>query len=172
MGGRKKASGRTGGKAVNDSTRRENSSKGRSESKPDVREKQAKPGNGRTTSSRGQCLVRAIALRALGFVKKHAKKFSVATLMAIVATGYPIWQDWTKRLRGCVLDVADAHYTFEERKRLLLETMQEAAGIVADVGAGQCESKTTTEIKHLGRVRACIAARSSAFAGVPIPVID
>ena len=38
------------------------------------------------------------------------------------------WADEvTKRLRGCVLDVADAHYTFEERKRLLLETMQEAA---------------------------------------------
>lgn len=38
------------------------------------------------------------------------------------------WADEvTKRLRGCVLDVADAHYTFEERKRLLVETMQEAA---------------------------------------------
>lgn len=95
MGGKKRASGRTDGKAVNDSPTRDTSSKGRSESKPGVREKRAKPGNGRTTSSRGQCLVRAIALRALGFVKKHAKKFSVATLMAIVATGYPIWQDWT-----------------------------------------------------------------------------
>ena len=38
------------------------------------------------------------------------------------------WADEvTKRLRGCVVDVVDAHFTFEERKRVLLETLQEAA---------------------------------------------
>ncbi|MDY4677388.1 MAG: AraC family transcriptional regulator [Bifidobacterium tsurumiense] len=38
------------------------------------------------------------------------------------------WADEiTNRLRGCVVDVVDAHFTFEERKRILLETLQEAA---------------------------------------------